>query len=427
MAVFVAEGGPQQRITDTQARTLLADALDRVPDTSRVLAIPPDTTRSESRGGALTSMLYDLLGRQEPFHVLPALGTHNPMGPQEIDGFFGSTIPPSDFIEHKWREELHRFGNVPSDFVHEVSGDALKPDLPDYDIPVEINKNLVGGDYTAMFSIGQVVPHEVIGMANGVKNVLVGTGGQETINKSHFLGAAYGLERMMGRIDTPVRRVMNYAHEHYLEELGIIYILTVVEPRADGEPVLRGLYIGDDLKTFEKAARLSQQVNLTLLEEPLEKTVVYLSPDEFKSTWLGNKAIYRTRMAMADDGELIVLGPGVEAFGEDPEIDRLIREYGYRGTPATLKAVRENDELRDNLAAAAHLIHGSSEGRFQITYATDPDLLGREEVENVGFEWMDVHEALEMYPTEELTEGWNDGFFYVSNPALGLWALEEDF
>ena len=427
MAVFVAAGGPQQHITDEQARGLLADALDHVPDTSRVLAIPPDTTRSESRGGFLTSALYALLGRQEPFHVLPALGTHAPMDREEIERFFGSEVPLSNFIEHKWREELHRRGEIPREFVHKVSDGVLRPHVPDYDIPVEINKHLVEGGYTAMFSIGQVVPHEVVGMANGVKNVLVGTGGQETINKSHFLGAAYGMERMMGRIDTPVRRAMNYAHREYLEDLGIIYVLTVVEPREGKDPVLRGLYVGDDLETFEKAAKLSQQVNLTLLEEPVDRTVVYLSPDEFKSTWLGNKAVYRTRMAMADDGELLVLAPGVKEFGEDSEIDRLIRKYGYHGTQATLKAVRENADLRDNLAAAAHLIHGSSEGRFEITYATDPGLLSREEVEEVGFEWMDVQDAIQKYPPRELAHGWNDDFFFVHNPALGLWALEEDF
>ena len=427
MAVFVAAGGPQEHITDDQAKGLLADALDHVSDTSRVLAIPPDTTRSESRGGFLTSALYELLGRQEPFHVLPALGTHAPMDEADIERFFGSEVPFSDFIEHKWREELYRLGKIPSEFVHKVSDGVLKPHLPDYDVPVEINKNLVEGGYTAMFSIGQVVPHEVIGMANGIKNVLVGAGGQETINKSHFLGAAYGMEKMMGRIDTPVRHVMNYAHEHYLAELGIIYILTVVEPREGQQPVLRGIYIGDDLQTFEMAAKLSQQVNLTLIEEPLDKAVVYLSPDEFKSTWLGNKAIYRTRMAMADDGELLVLAPGVREFGEDREIDRLIRKYGYHGTEVTLDAVRENEDIRENLAAAAHLIHGSSEGRFQIRYATNPDLLSRKEVEEVGFKWMNVQDALEKYAPAELAHGWNDDFFFVHNPALGLWALEEDF
>jgi hypothetical protein len=153
--------------------------------------------------------------------------------------------------------------------------------------------------------------------------------------------------------------------------------------------------------------------------------VVYLDPAEFKSTWLGNKAIYRTRMAMADGGDLIILAPGLKEFGEDREIDRLIRKYGYRGTPATLAAVKANVELQKNLSAAAHLIHGSSEGRFNITYC--PGRLTRQEIEGAGFRYADLKEMTRRYDPARLKDGWNtldDGgqIFYISNPALGLWA-----
>jgi hypothetical protein len=261
-------------------------------------------------------------------------------------------------------------------------------------------------------------------MANGFKNVLVGAGGRETINRTHFLGAVYGMERMMGRADTPVRRVLNYAHERYLRELGIIYVMSVTERAPSGDVQVRGLYVGDDAEAFELAAALSRQVNVTRLEARRDRVVAYLEPGEFHSTWLGNKAVYRTRMAIADGGELLVLAPGVRMFGEDAEIDRLVRRYGYGGTPATLAAVAEDDELRRNLSAAAHLIHGSSEGRFRITYATDPALLSREEVEAVGFEWRDVAEALGEYDPQALHDGPNDGFYYVGCPALGLWMAD---
>jgi len=281
------------------------------------------------------------------------------------------------------------------------------------------------GDYELIASIGQVVPHEVIGMANGFKNILIGAGGQEMINKSHFLGAVDGMEKIMGRTNTSVRRVLNYAHDHYLKPLGIVYIMTVMGMDESGKIVMRGLYIGDDKPTFEMAADLSREVNMNLLDEPLERVVVYLEPEEFKSTWLGNKSIYRTRMAMADDGELIVIAPGLREFGEDAEIDRLIRKYGYRGTETTLKNVSENAELRDNLSAAAHLIHGSSEGRFRVTYATGH--LTREEIEGVGYEWAAVDQVMKQYNPETLRDGFNDGFFYISNPGQGLWALKNQF
>jgi nickel-dependent lactate racemase len=242
------------------------------------------------------------------------------------------------------------------------------------------------------------------------------------------------MERMMGRADTPVRRVFNYATERFLKSLPIVYVLTVVGVNGKGEQQTYGLFVGDDLEVFDHAAKLSLEVNFVMVEKPLKKVVVWLDPAEFKSTWLGNKSIYRTRMAIADGGELIVLAPALKEFGEDKTIDRLIRKYGYFGTPHTLKAVSENQELRDNLSAAAHLIHGSSEGRFSITYCpgNGADNLTREEIESVGFQWGDIDMAQQKYKPHHLKEGFNllpDGeeIYYISSPALGLWAYKDRF
>jgi hypothetical protein len=198
----------------------------------------------------------------------------------------------------------------------------------------------------------------------------------------------------------------------------------VVSKNEQGRLVVRGLYVGDDAECFEKAAELSLQVNFVLMDREIRKAVVYLDPLEFKSTWLGNKAVYRTRMALATGGELVVIAPGVQEFGEDPAIDKLIRKYGYVGTPAVLEAVKNNADLAGNLSAAAHLIHGSSEGRFTITYA--PGGLTRAEVEGVNFRYADLKETLARYNPDKLSDGYNDvdgeEVFYISNPALGLWA-----
>ena len=154
--------------------------------------------------------------------------------------------------------------------------------------------------------------------------------------------------------------------------------------------------------------------------------VVYLDEDEFHSTWLGNKAIYRTRMAIADGGELIVLAPGVKRFGEDDTVDILIRKYGYHGTPQIMKHMEENQELKDNLGAVAHLIHGSSEGRFSVTYC--PGHLTKDEIEGVGFKYASLESMSAKYDITKLQDGWqNDAetgeeFFFIRNPALGLWA-----
>ncbi|MHC4233222.1 MAG: nickel-dependent putative hexonate epimerase, partial [Planctomycetota bacterium] len=314
-------------------------------------------------------------------------------------------------------------GRVPAEFVREVSEGKV-----DFSWPAQVNKLLVEGDFDLILSIGQVVPHEVVGMANHNKNIFVGTGGAEGINKSHFLGAVYGMERMMGRADTPVRRVLNYASDHFAKDMPIVYVLTVVEATDEGQTV-RGLFIGNDVECFEQAAALSLKVNFQMLDKPLAKVVVYLEPKEFKSTWLGNKSIYRTRMAMADGGELIVLAPGLKEFGEDIEIDRLIRKYGYIGTDKVLELVDQHEELRNNLSAAAHLIHGSSEDRFNITYC--PGHLTKEEIESVNFTYADLNEMMKKYNPKKLKDGFStiDGeeIFYISNPGMGLWSWRERF
>ena len=314
--------------------------------------------------------------------MLPALGTHTPVTPEQMAEMFAG-VPTDLFRVHNWRTGVAKLGEVPAEFVRQVSEGAV-----DFPWPVQLANLIWSGGHDLILSIGQVVPHEVIGMANYNKNIFVGTGGPDSINRSHFIGAAYGMERMMGRTDTPVRRILNYAGERFTKHLPIVYVHTVVGRDAGGRLQVRGLYVGDDAEVFDRAASLSLQVNFEMVEQPLKKVVVYLDPSEFKSTWLGNKSIYRTRMAMADGGELLVLAPGLKEFGEDAEIDRLIRKYGYRGTPATLAAVKANGELQRNLGAAAHLIHGSSEGRFSITFC--PGHLTRQEIESVNFRHADL-------------------------------------
>ena len=421
---YVSVGGTDTVIDREQQKQHLVSALAEIGDVGRVLIIPPDFTRYHSGAGEITEDLCALLEGKAQVDVLPALGTHSPMTDEQIAKMFGRV--PSEAIKvHEWREGLVKLGEVPSEFVQQVSGGLL-----DYSISVEVDRLLVEGNYDLILSVGQVVPHEVIGMANHNKNIFVGTGGQDTINKSHFLGAVVGMENIMGRSKTAVRDVLNYAEQNFAQELPLVYIQTVRQTDDSGELVTRGLYIGKGDECFLEASKLSQQVNLDLLDEPLDRVVVYLDPSEFKSTWLGNKSIYRTRMAMADDGDLIVLAPGLVEFGEDPEIDRLIRKYGYVGTPAVLEAAKNNEDLAANRSAAAHLIHGSSEGRFRITYA--PGNLSREEIEGANFIYADLDELLKKYDPAKLKDGRNtlpDGeeVFFISNPALGLWALKEQF
>ena len=387
-----------------------------------MLAVPPDFTRFHSQAGVLTELAWEFYG-DKMVDVLPALGTHTAMPDHQIATMFGKT-PRELFRVHDWRNDIVTLGEVPGEFVREVSEGKV-----DYPWPAQVNKLLRDGGHDLILSIGQVVPHEVVGMANGNKNIFVGTGGVMGIHRSHFLGAVYGMERMMGRADTPVRRVLNYASDHFAKDMPIVYVQTVVGKNAEGKLAVRGLFVGDDAECFELAAELALNVNFTLMDREIKKAVVYLDPHEFHSTWLGNKSVYRTRMALADGAELIVLAPEVHEFGEDKTIDKLIRKYGYCGTPRTLELVKEDAALAGNLSAAAHLIHGSSEGRFTIRYC--PGHLTREEIEAAHFEYGDLAEYTAKYDPEKLKDGWNvvngEEIFYISNPGLGLWAYEGRF
>jgi len=422
--LYQETGASDAVISPARMKEIVFAALDRLGQRQKVLALPPDFTRFHSQAGAITRLAWEYYGERLAA-VLPALGTHSPMTDAQIREMFGD-MPRGLFRDHDWRNDVVTLGAVPPETVRELTEGKL-----DFDWPVQVNRLLVEGGFDLILSIGQVVPHEVVGMANYNKNIFVGTGGAVAINRSHFVGAVYGMERMMGRADTPVRRLFNYGSDRFGHLLPqTVYFQTVMGRAAEGGMVMRGLYAGDDIEVFNKAAALSLEVNFEMVPKPFKKCVVYLDPAEFKSTWLGNKAVYRTRMAMADGGELLILAPGVKEFGEDAQIDALIRKYGYFGTPKTLEAVKANADLQENLGAAAHLIHGSSEGRFGITYA--PGHLTREEIEGAGFKYADVKAMMARYNPEMLKDGINvmpDGeeIFYISNPAIGLWSVRERF
>jgi len=391
----------------------------------KALILPPDFTRFHSGAGFITNVYYHELSRRgAAVDIMPALGTHEPMTARELDVMFGD-IPHERFLVHNWRKDVVRLGEIPADFVSDIT-----EGLWTEGVSAEINRLVMDESYDLIISPGQVVPHEVIGMSNHAKNLFVGVGGSDMINKSHMIGAVYGMERMMGRDHTPVRKLFDYGMEHFLADRPILFALTVTTAPG-GEIRTHGLFLGEGRECLTEAVRLAQKKNIDFVEHGLKKCVVYLDPAEFKSTWLGNKAVYRTRMAMADGGELIVLAPGVAKFGEDATCDRLIRKYGYRGRLHTLEQFKrqENADLRENMGAAAHLIHGSSDGRFSITYAVKN--ISRDEIESVGYQSADYDELAARYDPAALHYGYNtvngEEVYFIPNPALGLWINRERF
>lgn len=421
MSIYFERGNAQSTLGPNDFRDALTAAFAAAGQPRRVLALPPDHTRSDSRAGELTSIAYEMLGERLT-DVMPALGTHEAMTEHELQYMFGE-LPRRLIRVHDWKNDVSTLGYVEASFVAQVTdGIYARP------WAAQVNRLLVEGRHDLILSLGQVVPHEVIGMANYNKNVFVGTGGAEGINESHYISALYGMERIMGRCDTPLRRILNEAQDRFCKNMPLMFVLTVVESLPDGSKAVRGLYVGDSHEVFFQAGKLSAEVNRFIVKPAPKTVVVTMNPSKYKRTWLANKAIYRTRMLIADGGKLVVLAPGVNSFGESATVDGIIRKYGYRYTADVLRLVAENEDLQQNLGTAAHLIHGTTEGRFEVVYA--PGGLTSQEIESVGYQWGDWRQLQAEYAVETLQDGWNcsrsgEEFYFIRDPGLGLWIRDD--
>ncbi len=426
MTWFSHEAKPIDRATiEGLIEQTLTEAKERLGITaySRVLLLPPDITRAHAGVGWMTEHFYNLLTEQgADVHLIPTLGQHVPHTPEDNRWMFGS-IPEERIHVHDWKDGVTHVGTVPAEFVKEQTGGAV-----DWEIPIDLNTMTVTQDWDLIINIGHVVPHEVLGFANHNKNYFIGLGGKRLLGASHMASAVYGIENNLGNLIAPVRHCFNYAEDHFLGDLKDVYFQVVMDYDDEGQLVHTGVYVGDDLETYLEAARASKEQNITAFDEPIDKIVAVMQADEFRATWVANKAVYRTRMAIADGGELVVIAPGVERFGEQPEVDDLIRKYGYLSQAEVLKLYQTEADMQDIPHGTAHLVHGSSEGRFTITYA--PGGLTKEEIESVGYQYLALDEALERYHPDVMKDGWNempDGerVFYISTPSAGLWATKE--
>lgn len=421
---WITESAPE--LSREQIKILLDRTLEEArtricASPKRVLLLPPDITRMHSGAGWITEYLYQALADVADVHVIPTLGQHEPHTAEQNQTMFGS-IPQERIHAHDWRHGVVQVGEVAADFVAEVSGGAA-----DWAMPIWLNQRLMEEPWDLIINVGHVVPHEVLGFANHNKNYFIGLGGKDSICASHMAAACCGIENNLGNLLTPVRQCFNKAEDDFLGGLPDLYVQVVLARNPRGELAHTGFYAGDDLETYLSAARQSRDQNITVLDEPLDKVVCVMQADEFFSTWVANKAVYRTRMALADQGELVIIAPGLKRFGEQAEVDAIIRKYGYCGTPRVMEQYRANPDMQDLAHATAHLIHGSSEGRFQITYA--PGHLQREDVESVNFQFADLEQTLARYPIADLSEGMNEingeRIFFIPTPSAGLWATRE--
>jgi nickel-dependent lactate racemase len=398
------------------------ESLRRIhPNPRRVLLLPPDITRAHSGSGWITNRLYHFFAPTAEVYLMPTLGQHIPHTPEQNEWMFGD-VPEERILVHDWIRECKTIGTIPADYVRTISDGAA-----DWDIPISINRLVLEGNWDIILNIGHVVPHEVLGFANHNKNYFIGLGGKDTICASHIAAACYGIEKNLGSLVTPLRHCFNKAESEFLSQLPDAYLQVVMKYNEQGKLVHSGIYCGDDLDTYLLAAKQSRKENITIVP-PLKKVVAVMQGDEFFSTWVANKAVYRTRKAMADGGELIIIGPGLKRFGEQDSVDQIIRKYGYAGTERIIEQWKKNKDLQDLTHATAHLIHGSSEGRFTITYA--PKYLTQEDIESVHYQYLDYEEALRLYPPDKLKNGFNtlengEEIYFISTPSAGLWTTQD--
>jgi nickel-dependent lactate racemase len=418
---YTAPSIPRSKVEDLLRQSLQQAAQQICLNPRRVLLLPPDITRMHSGAGWITEYLYHLLKDSCDVHVIPTLGQHEPHTAEQNRQMFGS-IPNERIHAHDWRDGCVKVGELSADYVKQVTGGVA-----DWPFPIVLNRMLMEEKWDLIINIGHVVPHEVLGFANHNKNYFIGLGGKDLICAAHMAAACCGIENNLGNLLTPVRQAFNQAEEQFLGKLPDFYIQVVLARDKAGQLVHTGVHVGDDLETYLAAARQAREQNITILDEPLRKVVCVMQGDEFFSTWVANKAVYRTRMALADGGELLIIAPGLKRFGEQPDVDALIRKYGYCGTPKVMELYKQNADMQDLAHATAHLIHGSSEGRFKITYA--PGHLTKADIEQVNFQYADLNEALRHYPIDKLKEGFNEvgreRFYFIPTPSAGLWATKE--
>lgn len=423
MDSIIVRSSKGQKLDKERIYSILKKSIADRGELKRVLIIPPDNTRGYSLANDMTNMYYKMLNTTCHVDILPALGTHMAMTDEEISEFFGDDIPKDRYIKHNWRETAVKLGEVPASYINEISNGKMNEP-----IEVEVHGSIVNGGYDLIISIGQVVPHELTGISNYSKNIFVGCGGYHMISKTHILGPLCDVEYMVGEINNPVRKIFDYAHENFLADIPLIFVMAVNTFSHDMLE-MQGLYIGDKREVFEAAAEDCMKHNVVCVDKPVKKVVAFLKENEFKSTWLGDKAVQRTRTIIEDGGEIVVLAPGVRQFGDDYETDLIMRKYGYVSKDEIRAIMNDenNNDLRNNLAAAAQLMITTSNGRFTITYATRH--LTREEVEGVKFSYLNYDEAVKKYNPDILKEGFNileDGeeIYFIHDPELGFWSVK---
>jgi nickel-dependent lactate racemase len=355
MTIFQTISDPGEEIPDHLIAKVLQEGLADHLSGKKVLVLVPDHTRTLPLP-KLAGMLIETLRTAKEVDFMIALGTHPPLSKEAIDHLFDLTgdrgkndYTHSQIFNHAWNDpgELVSLGEIPSDEIHALAGDLWHPSMSEK-VDIRINRAVM--DYDHILILGPVFPHEVVGFSGGEKYLFPGISGPEMINATHWLGALAGVVGTIGIKDTPVRRMIHTAASHM--PIPTSLVACVMQGHE-----LQGLFVGETQSTWQAAADLSAERNITWLDKPVRQ-VLSCAPLMYDELWTAAKAMYKLEPAVETGGEVIIYAPHLDVVSHVH--GKYIYEVGYHTLGYFLKDWERYKHIP--LGVLAHSTHVRGSG-----------------------------------------------------------------
>jgi len=304
---------------------------DIVKPHMKIAVLCDDYTRKTPAHLILPSLIDELksagVGR-ENVKIVIALGTHRPATEQEVLKKVGKDVyEEHEVLNHDWRseEELVDLGKTPTG------------------TPIQINKHVLNSDF--VIGIGMIVPHRVSGFSGGSKIVQPGICGVATTSYTHWLSAQFPGEKILGKINNPVRTEMDMI----AEKAQLKFIVNVVLDRFGN---ICGVFTGDFKEAYIQGAKFSRDIYGIEVPERADIAICDCPHPTSIEMWQAAKAIYTADLVVKTKGTIVLLAPCPEGVAvEHPDIEH----FGYKPYHE-VKDLVQKGKIED-LSAGAHMVH----------------------------------------------------------------------
>jgi len=324
--MVIGKGFTDRLLTQAEIRGIICQGLAQIDVAGkRVFVIIPDGTRS-GPVPLMFHLLSELLSvRGAKVDFLIALGTHRRMSEEDILEHLGISreerygqYAQVEILNHDWQNGLREIGIIPAAEIRELSQGFL-----DQHLHVEVNERIF--DYDRLIICGPVFPHEVVGFSGGNKYFFPGISGETVIELTHWLASLIGNLGIIGKEETPVRRIIDRAAS-YIQMPKSCFSMVVKRERD-----LAGLYFGSPEESQAQAAALSARVNVCYVERTYH-TVLCVMPDIYDDFWTACKGMFKAEPVVADGGTLIIYAPHIDevSYTHGAALDRIgyhVRDY----------------------------------------------------------------------------------------------------